>query len=183
LSERLYTWFDRFNERFFEQKLQTPAISFRTTGIKRLGHYVIGRNDFGLKRNININQLYVNLPLKEILGILLHEMVHQWQVEFRKRKGRGNYHNIEFMKKTEELGIPSSKRGVTLGYGDPFVALLREQGVNAEITIGRDAPLLIPIPGKSKLKKWSCGCTNVRVAIEDFWAICLKCENEFKLCR
>jgi hypothetical protein len=80
-----------------------------------------------------------------------------------------------------ELGIPSSEYGATMGYRDPFVALLREHGVDAETTIGRVVPLLIPIQGKSKLKKWSCGCTNVRVAVQDFWAKCLKCENEFKL--
>ena len=33
----------------------------------------------------------------------------------------------------------------------------------------------------SKLKKWSCGCQNVRVAIADFSATCNKCGNEFKL--
>ena len=33
----------------------------------------------------------------------------------------------------------------------------------------------------SKLKKWSCGCQNVRVAIADFSATCNKCGYEFKL--
>lgn len=183
LSEELYTWFDRFNQRFLGDKLQPPAISFRTTRINTLGHYVINRNDFGLKWNININRLYTRRPLMGILETLLHEMIHQWQEEFGKRKSRGNYHNVEFRRKSIEFGIPSSKHGATLGCRDPFVALLREYGVDAQITIGRDVPLLIPIQGKSKLKKWSCGCTNVRVAVQDFRAKCLKCGNEFQLCR
>ena len=37
------------------------------------------------------------------------------------------------------------------------------------------------VSSKSKLKKWTCGCTNVRVAVSDFRARCLKCGNEFKL--
>ena len=32
---------------------------------------------------------------------------------------------------------------------------------------------------EGKLKKWSCGCQNVRVAIADFSATCNKCGNEF----
>jgi hypothetical protein len=35
--------------------------------------------------------------------------------------------------------------------------------------------------GKSKLKKWSCGCTNIRVAVKEFEAKCLKCGNVFEL--
>ena len=181
LSEQLYTWFDRFNERFFHDELQTPAISFRTTGVNTLGHYVIDRNEFGLKWNININQLYTDRPLMMTLATLLHEELHEWQMEFGKRKHRGNYHDIEYRKKSMELGIPSNKHGETLGYIDPFVALLREHGVDAEITIRRDVPLLMPMPGSSKLKRWSCGCTNVWVAVKDFQAKCLKCSNEFEL--
>jgi hypothetical protein len=34
-------------------------------------------------------------------------------------------------------------------------------------------------PGHSTLKKWSCGCTNARVAVPDFAAVCLRCDNRF----
>ena len=183
LSEHLYTWFDRFNERFFHDKLQTPAVSFRITRINTLGHYVINRNEFGLKWNININRLYTDRPLVEILGTYLHEMIHMWQQEFGKKRNRSNYHNVEYRKKSMELGIPSNERGMTLGCRDPFVAFLREHGVDAEITIGDDVPLPISIPGKSKLKRWSCGCTYVWVGVKDFQAKCLneKCGNIFEL--
>jgi hypothetical protein len=59
LSELLDNWFDRFNERFFENALKTPVISFEKTRINSLGHFVIGRNAFGLKWNINVNSMYV----------------------------------------------------------------------------------------------------------------------------
>jgi hypothetical protein len=35
--------------------------------------------------------------------------------------------------------------------------------------------------GKSKLKKWSCGCTNIRVAVRSLEAKCLKCGNKFEI--
>jgi len=63
LSEQLYIWFDRFNERFFNIVLKPPVISFEKTSSRTLGHYVIGRNAFGLKWNININRRYVGLDL------------------------------------------------------------------------------------------------------------------------
>jgi len=77
LANQLYTWFDRFNERFFDHTLQPPAISFRKTRMNTFGHYVIDRNDFGLKWNININRLYVDRPLMEVLSTFLHEMTHE----------------------------------------------------------------------------------------------------------
>jgi len=33
--------------------------------------------------------------------------------------------------------------------------------------------------GESKLEKWTCGCTYVRVAVADFQALCLKCGKVF----
>jgi len=176
LSGQMYIWVDRFNEQFFDRKLQIPAISFRRTRVNTLGHYVIDRNEFGLKWNININRLYVDLPTGITLATLLHEMIHQWEEGLGKRKNRRNYHSIRFRAKGDLLGIPCSERGITLAYRDPFRSLLREYGIDFDEVIGRDdletETDIIGIPGNSKLKKWSCGCTNVRVAIDDFRAKC-----------
>ena len=181
LSEQLYTWFDRFNERFFQNVLKPPVISFEKTSSRTLGHYVVGRNAFGLKWNININSLYVGSHLVNTLVTLLHETIHLWQEEFGKKKGtrnRNNYHNVEFRTKAKLIGIPCNNYGVTLCYRDPFVSFLRDHGVSVECKVASveesGQKLFDTILGKSKLKKWSCGCTNVRVAIADFRAICLK---------
>lgn len=187
LSELVYTWVGRFNERFFDHKLQTPAISFKRTRVNTLGHYVIDRNEFGLKWNININRLYTDLQLWVTLATLLHEMIHQWEEGLGKSKSRRNYHTVGFRTKAEFLGIPCNRCGVTLAYRDPFRSLLREYGVDSEDVQGGYDPYgetdIEGTPGNSKLKKWTCGCTNVRVAIEDFRAKCLKCGNEFKLAK
>jgi hypothetical protein len=185
LSEDLYTWFDRLNERFFGDKLQPPAISFRRTRPDTFGHYVIDRNEFGLKWNININRLYADLPMGVTLANLLHEMIHQWEELAGKRKSRGNYHTMRYRTKAELLGVPCNHRGESLAYGDPFRSLLREYGVDLDEVRSEHDPDTETegkgIPGNSKLKKWTCGCTNVRVAVKDFRAKCLKCGNEFKL--
>jgi hypothetical protein len=185
LSEQIYCWSDRFNEHFFDLKLQIPVISFRRTRVNTLCHYVIDRNEFGLKWNININRLYADLPIGITLATLLHEMIHQWEEGKRGKHGRKNYHSVEFRIKASLLGIPCNQRDVILAYRDLFRSLLREYGidlvdVNGKHAVEMETDIMV-IPGNSKLKKWSCGFTNVRVAVDNFKAKCLKCMNVFRL--
>ena len=185
LSDRLYTWFDRFNQRFFENRLKIPVLSFERTRVQNLGHFVLNRNSLGLKWNINVNSRYTDLPFIDVLAILLHELVHLWIQEFGRKKEKGsqnNYHIKEFRIKAGEIGIPSDKYGRGLGYQNPFLSLLKKHEVSLESKVFSELePDFRPEKGRSKLKKWSCGCTNVRVAIKDFRAKCLKCGNEFCL--
>lgn len=193
LSEQLYTWFDIFNEQFFENKLKIPVVSFQRKRVNNLGHFVVGRNSLGLKWNININAYYKDLALIDTLATLLHEMIHQWQQEFGKKKGsnnNNNYHNVEFRKKARLMGIPNNQSGIILDYKSPFLTLIKSYGISLKSQLlsdhkdGKekaDAFKLTRKRGMSKLKKWSCGCTNVRVAIADFRAKCLKCNNEYHL--
>jgi hypothetical protein len=187
LSELLYDWFDRFNERFFENNLKTPAISFEKTRKNSLGHFVIGRNAFGLKWNINVNSMYADHHLVDTLATLLHEMTHQYLHEFGRKKltfSKNNYHNKEYRLKAEKLGIPCDDYGKILYYRDPYLSFLKHQGVEVKPRFTTEkkgkAGDYAERPGKSKLKKWSCGCTNIRVAIKEFEAKCLKCESIFK---
>jgi hypothetical protein len=185
LSEQMYDWFDKFNEYFFQNKLKTPVISFERTRRGTLGHFVLNRNSFGLKWNTNINKLYIDGSLVDTLATLLHEMTHQWQQEYGKKKAkssRNNYHNVEFRKITKEMGIPSDQRGVTLYYQNPFISFLKNHGVCVKPRYFiENKPFVKQISAKTKLKKWYCGCTIARVAIRDFQAKCLKCGNKFKL--
>ena len=192
LAQQFYFWFDKFNEKFFEQQLGTPVISFESTDCRVLGHFVIGRNAIGAKWNININERYLNQSFGKLLVTLLHEMGHEWQQEFSKpgKSDKYNYHNKEFQNKMESFGIPCNSHGKTTGIKDPFVSFLNENGVEVEEIehqeeeeedIEFDDNNKIVIGPGSKLKKWTCGCTNVRVAIRDFQAQCLKCGNKFIL--
>ncbi|MFC1885453.1 SprT-like domain-containing protein [Thermodesulfobacteriota bacterium] len=180
LSAVLYKWFDLFNYYFFNKKLAPCVISFERTSKRTLGHFVLDRNAYGLKWNININGQYAQDPLVDTLATLLHEMTHQWQQDFGKKNRSPNYHNKQFTEKTEDLGIPSSSNGVSTNYADPFLFLLTEHDVPTKPNRFTDDGAK-PEPGKSKLKKWTCGCTNVRVGVSEFKAKCLKCGNEFQL--
>ena len=144
------------------------------------GHFRGGHNGFGLKNEIAINARYLSgqRQVWEVLGTLLHELLHAWQ-EQHGTPGKRNHHNAEFQAKARELGLVIDRRGVT-GYSasSPFKDLLRKFGVSVP-DVETSAPEARP-RGDSKMKKWSCGCTTARVAVADFSARCLKCGNEFK---
>ena len=185
LAEELYWWVDFFNIVFFkDQSVSIPVISFEKTRVNNLGHYVIGRNAFGIKENININRVHLNQPLYEILATLLHEMTHIWQAAYG-RPSISWFHNKEFQMKMLKLGIVINNKGHHLEVGDPFVFLLKKHGISFNHSVELNGIIKIPpkvMPkGKSKLKKWTCGCTNIRVAVKEFEAKCLKCGNKFEL--
>jgi hypothetical protein len=184
LAWELYWWVDFFNITFFKkQPVPVPVISFEKTRVTNLGHYMAGRNAFGIKDSINLNRVHLNRPLWDILTTLLHAMTHCWQ-EMYGKPSNSWFHNKQFQTKMLEFGIICNGKGCHLGAGDPFVSLLKKHGVVSNHT--PEAGGIIKIPpnskpkGKSKLKKWSCGCTNIRVAIQDLEAKCLKCGNRFK---
>ena len=193
LNELVWTlyWFvDFFNIRFFkDEPVPIPALTFERTRVNNLGYYRIGLNDFAVRDQININRLYLNRSLDEVLATLLHEMVHSWEYIYLPdtKRCKSWYHKKAFRDKLASFGILTDERGCHVGVGDPFRFLLRQHGVS--LHNGRKPGIggFVMIPpkptpkGKSKLKKWTCGCTNVRVGIKDLQAMCLKCGNLFEL--
>lgn len=173
----LQGWTERFVVEF---KLDIPHV---VLGVKdlpknRYAHFRPGHNEFGLLGEIAFNRHYLagQRPFWEILGTLLHELLHGWQ-ETHGTPGKRNHHNEEFRQKAWEVGLIIDRGGVT-GYRaeSEFKALLRSYGVDSPAI--QQLPQRRTTPGNSKLKKWSCGCrppVNVRVAIATFRAQCLDC--------
>ena len=191
-AEEFYRWFDLFNERFFEFKLETAVISFESTRRDVMGHYVIERNAIGVKDNININSKYIDGKKWENLDTLLHEMTHQFQRRLGKKKDRaqrkGNYHDKEFKQMMASFGLICDSRGCHIEPPkDPFVSFLREHGVEVDIENGTKTVLESKNseqwPDTTKLKKFSCECDpviNVRVADKRFSGKCNHCGKDFK---
>lgn len=179
LMAELLRWANRFDSEF---KLEIPeyALCVDRLHVRRYGHFRYGHNGFGLKGEVALNIRYMNgeRPDWEVLGTLLHELLHAWQ-QAHGKPGKGNYHNRQFRSRALEFGLIIDERGVTEYANDsPFQTLLRLHGVNIP---DFDKTLIrVRAAGESKLKKWCCGCTNVRVAISDFQARCLKCGCLFR---
>lgn len=175
----LQEWANVFTVEF---KLDIGDVSLRVDRlpVSRLGHYRTGHNGFGLKGEIALNTGYLSRLSKwEVLGVLLHELLHAWQ-DAHGTPGTSNHHNWEFRHKALSLGLIVDARGVT-GFSDTsaFKDLLRHRGV--EVPEG-EIPPRQRAKGMSKLKKWSCSCgVNVRCARPDFYAQCLECGQVFKL--
>lgn len=165
-----------------EFKLDIPEITLCIDRLdcKRYGHFRYGHNGFGLRGEIALNSRYLegNRPFWHVLGTLQHELLHAWQ-QAHGTPAKGNHHNVEFCNKALGLGLIVDKRGVTTySARSPFKDLLASLGVDTS-DINKAASVQ-PVKGNSKLHRWNCGCTNVRVAIADFQAKCLKCGGQFK---
>ena len=184
LAKELYDWVDTFNiELFKNQKVPVPAISFEKTRVSSLGHYVIGRNAFGVSENININRIHLKRPIWDILATLLHELSHSWQY-IHGKPSKSWYHNHEFQQKMLSFGIVTDPKGFHHSINKPFTMLLQEKGViigSGENQGGILTPPTSQPKGSSKLKKWTCACgQSARIGRKEFNAICPICWSMFK---
>jgi hypothetical protein len=174
----LQGWAEKF---IVEFKLDIPSFTLRVDKLPAncYGQFRYGHNGLGLRREIAINAIYLTgkRPAYSVLATLLHELLHAWQ-ETHGTPGDRNHHNREFRDKAAEVGLIVDENGVTGLAGESrFKELLMDSGIVVPV---EEIP---PVPrkerGDSKLKKWTCGCTNVRVAVKEFRARCLACGNEF----
>ncbi len=179
----LLSWLQLWTERFIcEFKLEIAEVSLCVDWLhwRRYGHFHQGHNGFGLVGEVALNRRH--LPDRQpwqILGVLLHELLHAWQSVHGHPSGN-NYHNMEFRHKARSLGLVVDHVGHTQYEPDsPFFDILRKYNIDFP-----EIPSLRHVPSSStKLKKWSCCCVppvNVRVAVRDFQAICLRCGQIFR---
>jgi SprT-like family len=177
--ERLIKELHRWKEIYVvEFKIEIPSVAFciKPTRSNCYGYFRPGHNEFGLTREIAINKNHLACRERwQVLGTLLHELLHAWQDAFG-TPGKRNYHNAQFRETALRYGLVVDRRGVTdYATESPLMEHFRKYGVEIpELPKPSPRP-----PGTSTLKKWSCGCTNVRVGIADFKAKCLKCNRGF----
>lgn len=185
LACELYWWVDCFNTCFFkDQPVPVPVISFAKAKVNNPSHYVEEKNAFGISENININPCHLDRPLWKILATLLHEMCHSWQHSYG-TPSKSWFHNKEFRLKMLSFGMVTDSKGAHAAVRDPFAFLLKKHAVRFNTNIEAGGTITVPAnqkqKGHSKLKKWACGCTNIRVAVKNLEAKCLKCGNRFEL--
>lgn len=159
----LHKWADLFNYYFFDGVLPQPVISFERTRRGCLGHFVPGRNAYGLQFNINLNESYLSRSEAELLATLVHEQIHLWQ-DITGTAAEPPYHNKQFIRKASSIGLQvDPRRGYHIGPPtDPFVALLRE----FRVTVEPREPEIVLASSESqqrrrRLRRWSCTCKSV----------------------
>ena len=190
----IYQWADRFNDRFFGQRMPDMVLGFERMDHRILASYTLRRNPQGLLYEITFNTKHLVRPLWQTLETLMHEYVHLWQQNYGEHPVTRNYHNVEFVGRCEEFGLhPSVGSGAHRRPAEgAFAEFLKAYGVPEPAPIMRTklSPKSKPMDwwadpterrrGRSTLAKWSCGCQNVRVGTKSFEACCLKCGKVFR---
>ena len=192
----LHHWTEVTYLEFKLQKVPMPVLGIGDLGRDTYAYYREGRNEFGLTDEIIFDEEHLRTaPEYELVGTLLHELLHLEQNYHGKRgrngspHGRGNYHNVAFRKRALELGLIVDEKGFqTYASGEtPFLKFLDKYQINPpEFTSdGGDYIPHIPEPirkSKSKLKLYECACgVKVRVGRSSFNAMCLDCNTIFTL--
>ena len=185
LMEHLHTWVELFK---FEFKLEFEELAVT---IKRLRGNALGRfrgkhNGFGFLGEIAIDERHIqeNADPKDwydVMGTLLHEMLHVWQ-QAHGKPGKGNYHNKEFRDKALECGLLVDASGVqSYVAGGRFFQLLSKKGIDVPNVSEAVPQKQKPEGTGSKLKLWKCRCPeNIRVGKKSLRILCLQCNSEFK---
>jgi hypothetical protein len=184
----LRIWIEVFNAHFFKgQPVIIDELAFEKLRIDTLGTYKVLYNDSKPRARVYLNSAHENLDMSDTLQVLIHQMVHVHETIYI----NGNkpkytwYHSKAFRDKMESIGIITDPKGCHLAVRDPFRQLLMQHGITFRHGKEENGMLILhprPKPrGRSRLRKWSCGCTNVRVGKAEFEATCDICSNKFKL--
>ncbi len=110
----LYEIFHKANEQFFNNEIPTPTITIQTRGRARAYGWVSVEPIWNGKektRELNISAEFANRPFFDIVGTVLHEMAHLWNIKNGiKDCSRGNqYHNKKFKAAAEMAGLNVKK--------------------------------------------------------------------------
>ena len=176
LVSEMQTWAERY---IVEFKLDIPEIVLCIEKLprNRYAQFRNGHNKFGLRGEIAFNSLYLDgsRPQWEVLGTLLHDLLHGWQ-QAHGTPGKRNFHNSEFREKAAELGLNIDRRGVTAYQAHSrFKELLLR--FHVDVPVDEVQPVAVAAASTAKLKKWTCGCVNIRAAT-NVNLRCLDCGNE-----
>ena len=111
--DELETLFSKFNKAFFEGKLEKPVITVSPDHTRVAYGWCTGWKAWqdGTKEGgyyeINLCAEYLNRPLEETCGTLLHEMVHLLNLQdgVQDTSRSGTYHNKKFKETAEAHGL------------------------------------------------------------------------------
>lgn len=110
MYDMLYEAFDLFNSYYFDNKLEKPFITLQKKRNNNYGYFVVDKTWFNQNNNeeryeININPINCDRNPEEILGTLLHEMVHMYCTLNEIKDMKGSKHTEEFANQCSKFGL------------------------------------------------------------------------------
>lgn len=134
------------------------------------------------RHEINIAAEHLNRPIEEIVGTVIHEMVHYRNLIDKVKDCSANqYHNKKFKAAAEEvyLEVEKGKRGFAYtSLSDKLKDWVKKMKFDESAFSHFRMMLKKATPAKTKMKKWECNCTIIRCAVE-LKAKCLNCDAQF----
>lgn len=184
--------FSKFNERFYNNELQTPVITVSPDTTKGAYGWCTSwkawkeGDDSEGYYEINMCAEHLNRPFEETCGTLLHEMVHLWnlQVGVQDTSRGGTYHNKKFKEAAEQRGLiidQHPKYGWTITkLNEEAVAFIK--GMDEEgFKLYRSKILQIKKSGGSSSRKYVCPCCGTIIrATKEVNVKCGDCNCEFE---
>ena len=186
---RLYEY---FNSKLFKNELERPVITVQTDERNRAyGWFTCNKvwkeseKDDG-QYEINMSAQFLNRPVNEIAGTLIHEMCHHYAKEnnLQDCSRGGSYHNKLFKKIAEEHGL-QVENVPKIGWSN--TSLTEEtKWLVAEFLRFNDEKLIYRVPApkgarvkSSSTRKYACPCCGNSVrATKSVNIMCADC-NEF----
>jgi predicted SprT family Zn-dependent metalloprotease len=191
--------FDYYNQKLFGGKLNDCMINMS----RQKGAYGFFQpqnwKKYNLKKEsnkdiheISLNPNYLDRPDIEWHSTLVHEMAHLWQQDFGK-PSRSNYHNKEWARKMEEIGlIPSStgqpggkKTGQSMTHyvapdGQFIEAFNRLMEKNIKYSPLQGPETNKTVNRKAYKTKYECLCGNNVWGKPGLHIVCAVCNQNFK---
>ena len=207
MQEILEYGFEILNKVYFNGELPPIVISIMSSP-RTNGHFTINKEwrvEDKRFNEINISAEHMDRPIENIMGTLMHEMVHYYcQINgIADVSQNGRYHNKKFKEEAEKRGLIISQ-GKYIGWsktepGEAFKNVLKEHGIKKPIDINRDGIIdMTVLPGngsgsgetdknkmqpkkpKCSTRKYKCpSCGNSFRATKDINVMCMDCNEVF----
>ena len=185
-SQELERIYDILAKKYGLSKIANrPIITIQTKGSKKNTLGWFWKDKWGISRSMG-NFSEINICAEElsdkIIETLIHEMVHYHNASLNIRDcNEHQYHNKYFKERAESYGLNVEKSG-RHGWNNTTISktlqkILNQLKIKKQIfTLHRKRNIVIT--AKTKMKKYTCGCTIVRCAT-DLQAKCESCGNKF----
>jgi SprT-like family len=170
-----------FNEQLFDETLNPCLLNFsRHRGALGFFHPRRWHKGKAAIHEISLNPNHLTRPLAEVMATLVHEMCHQWQFDHG-TPPRKAYHDIEWARKMDEVGLVPSNTGQPGGKrtGQKMTHYISEAGKFADAMekmpleyqlpwLGEEAEATPKVKTQKRMRLTCPGCEmHVWVAVED----------------
>ncbi len=192
MQNKLESSFTFLNDSLFDGSIKPVFITIQSQGRKKntlgwastINFWENGSPESG-KQEINICAEYLKRPVAEIMETMVHEMVHIWNAQNSiKDCSKSGRHNMKFKTKCESVGLNCEKGNKGYNFTSLESGGKAEQAINAmdldENSFTYARSMFSKPTAPTKMKKWSCGCTIVRCAV-NLMATCQECGGTFNI--